>query len=113
MTRKNSQPFDTNSSGGRRKSMSREDGSLGRVQPSPESKSRLMGPTFSSAQKKRMPAMNRSLIIHPQKTIDSAAGASDGEGQMLNQKSMMGVKKKKTVVKKVVRKRMVPNTANS
>ena len=78
VTRKNSQPFDTNSSGGRR-TAGREDGSLGRVQPSPES--RLRAPTFSSSQKKRQPAMNRSLIIHPQKTTDSMTGASDGEGQ--------------------------------
>lgn len=71
VTRKNSQPFDTNSSGGRRTATGRDDGSIGRgVQPSPES--RLRAPTFSSAQKKRMPAMNRSLIINPQKTIDSS-----------------------------------------
>ena len=120
VSRKNSEPFETNSSGGyvNKTGTGREDGSLGRtVSPTPAS--RLRAPTFSSSQKKRTMAPNRSLIIQPQPTGGNNLSllASDSSKNYLLQTSsgnirQMGVKKKKTVVKKVVRKRMVSTLTN-
>lgn len=87
VSRKNSEPFETNSSGGyiNKTGTGREDGSLGRtVSPTPVS--RLRAPTFSSSQKKRTLAPNRSLIIQPQPT-----GGSNNVSLLASESSKNGL----------------------